>query len=79
MIRTEILKDLYAELQKLPPECRKVMELVFVEGWDSKKIAEHLDITVSTVKNQKSRGIHLLRKRFTVTHMCYILGMPYPA
>ena len=61
--RAEVLREVYSELEKLPPECRKVMQLYFVEGWDYKKIARHLDITVSTARNHRAKGLQILRKK----------------
>lgn len=58
--RSEVLREIYEALQKLPPDCRKVMELAFIEGWDYKRISAHLGIAVSTVKNHKSHGIHAM-------------------
>ena len=72
IVRSEVLRDLYAELQKLPPECRKVMQLLFVEGWDYKKISAGLGVSVSTVKNQKARGIQLLKKKLGVSVLLFL-------
>ena len=65
--RAEVLREIYEALQKLPPECRKVMHLYFEEGWDHKRISSHLGLAVSTVKNHKSRGIQLLKKKLGYT------------
>ncbi len=62
--RAEVLREIYTEMQKLPPECKKVMNLYFQKGLDHKSIADQLGVTVSTVKNQKARGIMLLKKKF---------------
>ncbi len=67
--RTEVLHKLYAELQKLPPERRRVMSLLYVEGWDSKKVAEHLNISIHTVKKHKLNGIHALQKKLGISSL----------
>lgn len=63
IIRAEVLRDVFREIQKLPPQCKKVMELFYHEGLDHKDIAQQLGITVSTVKNQKARGLQILRRK----------------
>ncbi|SJZ84084.1 RNA polymerase sigma-70 factor [Sediminibacterium ginsengisoli] len=73
MVRSELLRDLYTAMQDLPVECRKVMHLIFVEGWDHKKVASHLEIHVSTVKTQKARGILALRKRLSFPAILWLL------
>jgi RNA polymerase sigma-70 factor (ECF subfamily) len=76
IIRTEILQEVYTELQKLPTECRKVMQLLFIEGWDNKKVAEHLKIGLGTVKTHKVRGIRALRKKFGISvFLIYLLTL----
>lgn len=61
MVRAEVLRNLYAALKNLPVERRNVMQLIYVEGWDSNKVAEHLDISIHTVKKHRLRGIKDLR------------------
>ncbi|MCW3119896.1 MAG: polymerase, sigma-24 subunit, subfamily [Chitinophagaceae bacterium] len=63
MTRAEVLGEIYAALQTLPPECRKVMELVYREGWNFKKISTHLGVAISTVRNHKAHGIKALKKK----------------
>lgn len=64
MVKTEVMAEIYSELQKLPPECRKVMELIYVEGWSIDQIAEYFNLSTSTIKTQKARGLQALRRRF---------------
>jgi RNA polymerase sigma-70 factor (family 1) len=64
MIRTETLQELYAAINALPKECGKVVRMYFEEGQDTEAIARELGISVNTVRNQKRKGIGLLKKRF---------------
>lgn len=50
-------------IRTLPPQCRKVILLSYFNGFPNREIAQQLSLSVSTVKNQKVRGISLLRKR----------------
>jgi RNA polymerase sigma-70 factor (family 1) len=64
MIRSETLRELYSAINELPKECGKVVRMYFEEGQDTEAIARELGISVSTVRNQKRKGIGLLKKRF---------------
>ncbi|HEY0679629.1 MAG TPA: RNA polymerase sigma-70 factor, partial [Chitinophagaceae bacterium] len=63
LVRTETLRDVYALLNALPTECRKIMRYHIIEGKENREIAEMLNISVHTVKNQKARAIVLMKKR----------------
>lgn len=73
--RAELLREVYEALEQLPKECRNVMELYFHFGLDHKSIAAKLGITISTVKNHKSRGIQLLRKKLGDSLMILLFPM----
>jgi RNA polymerase sigma-70 factor (family 1) len=62
--RGETLEEAYAVLQSLPDQCRKVVLLKIMEGHSTNKIAEQLKVAVSTVHNQRLRGIKLMQERF---------------
>lgn len=64
--RAEVLRQVYDELQRLPPARRTVMELFFVEGWSKDDIANHLNISPHMVKKHRLSGIHTLRRRLGV-------------
>lgn len=72
--RAEVLREVYAELQKLPAECRKVMQLYYQQGLDHKSISAKLGVTISTVKNQKARGLKILKKKLG-TSFFYLLAL----
>lgn len=78
MVRTEVIQELYIELEKLPAECRRVMQLVFVEGWETQKVAEHLNISPSTVRTQKARGILTLRKKINLPALLFFVYIIFP-
>jgi RNA polymerase sigma-70 factor (ECF subfamily) len=48
-------------MEELPSECHKVFMKLFVEGKSVVEAAAELKVAVSTVKNQKARGIKILR------------------
>ncbi len=63
MIRAETVRQIAGVLYTLPEQCRKVIQMTYQDELKPKEIAEKLGITVSTVNNQKKRGLSLLRER----------------
>lgn len=53
---------LYKEIDKLPPQCRKVFDAVIVNNMKYKEAADMLGISVNTVKTQLSRALKQLRE-----------------
>jgi RNA polymerase sigma-70 factor (ECF subfamily) len=62
LIRAEVIRELIAGVEILPPQCRQVISL-FYEGKNTREVAETLQISQGNVKVQKGRGLELLRKR----------------
>lgn len=60
-IESEVFETVYQALQKLPAGCRNILRLSYFEGMKNKAIANHLHVSINTVKTQKTRGLHLLR------------------
>ena len=60
-------------MDNLPEKCREVIRLTFIEGFTAKEIAERLSVTVSTVNNQKMRGINLLKDRLSGEQLTLLL------
>jgi RNA polymerase sigma-70 factor (family 1) len=61
MIYTETMTKIYAAIDRLPTQCRRVFILHYLEGKKISEIAEELNISVGTVKTHKVRGIDLLQ------------------
>ncbi|MEQ7798905.1 RNA polymerase sigma-70 factor [Pedobacter sp. ASV1-7] len=62
IIHTEVLQEIRNAIDLLPDQCRKIMKMSYEQSMSGKEIAEVMQITVSTVNNQKARGLSLLRK-----------------
>ncbi|TKC65307.1 RNA polymerase sigma-70 factor [Pedobacter hiemivivus] len=65
MIQSEVWGEIYREIHNLPVQCSKVISLSFVEGLKNDQIAKELDISIQTVKNQKSIGLKLLKQKLS--------------
>lgn len=67
IIYAEVLREIAVEIDRLPEQCRRIVRMAYEDGLTPKEIAAKLNITISTVNNQKSRGIALLKKRLSDT------------
>jgi RNA polymerase sigma-70 factor (family 1) len=62
-IRSEVMRFIYAEIERLPSEARKVFEMYYFDDQTTAQIARQLDISESTVRNQKARALLLLKTK----------------
>jgi RNA polymerase sigma-70 factor (ECF subfamily) len=67
IIRTETLHELELAIQTLPLQCRRVVIKLFVEGKSLSEVAEEMQLSITTIKSQRQRGIKLLRNRLSIT------------
>jgi RNA polymerase sigma-70 factor (family 1) len=63
-IESEFLRQLYKEIDNLPPKCRQIFELTYFEGKKANEISQLLKISISTVTTQRSRAVKHLRSIF---------------
>lgn len=61
LILSETKAIVHNWLKQLPAECGKIMKLMYVDGLTSREIAKQLDLEISTVKNQKARGLEYIK------------------
>jgi RNA polymerase sigma-70 factor (ECF subfamily) len=73
IIQSEVLMEISQAIAMLPEQCRNIMKMSYEQGKSGKEIAEAMHITVSTVNNQKARGILLLRKILSVKGMATLV------
>lgn len=63
IIRAETLLQVYTALDRLPPQCRKIMTMLYIEGKNVRQVAEELGLGIGTIKTQKARGLTILREQ----------------
>lgn len=66
LIRSEVLGKIYAAIAGLPPACSEIFRLGYLEGLKNQEIADHLGLSINTIKTQKKRALQLLRMHFAM-------------
>ena len=61
IVRAETLNEILQEIEKLPTQSRKVFKMSVMSSMKNQEIAQALNISVNTVRNQKMRATQLLR------------------
>jgi len=64
IIRKETAHIIQKGIAHLPLQCRKVISLAYIQGMKNMEISKELGISVHTVKNQKVRGVFLIKKYY---------------
>lgn len=65
LIRSELMRDVYKEIQNLPAQEKKVILLSLQGDKKIQDIAKELNLSVQTIKNCKSRAISRLRLKLS--------------
>lgn len=61
LIEAEVLNEVQQAVQQLPKNCRKIICLSYFDGMSNQETADHLKISINTVKTQKVRSLRILR------------------
>lgn len=72
-VTTELMHLLYSDIETLPPKRRRIVKMI-LEGLSDSQIAEKLNITSKTVRNQRANAIQLLRDAFLNRATYVIVG-----
>lgn len=64
MIEAEVVSRIYHHLNCLPPRCKTTLQLLFIEGKTLGEAAEAMKVSINTIKNQRGRGLALIKKHF---------------
>lgn len=63
IITSESMQQVYNAIETLPPKHRKLIKMIYLEEKKLKEVASELNLSLSTVKNQKAKAIQLLKEQ----------------
>ncbi|MFT3825769.1 MAG: RNA polymerase sigma-70 factor [Chitinophagaceae bacterium] len=61
VVESEVLNEVYKEIEELPTKCRRIFKMLYVDGLKSEEIAGLLNISIHTVRAQRARALQLIR------------------
>jgi RNA polymerase sigma-70 factor (ECF subfamily) len=59
--QTELEYKIYTAINKLPPQCKRIIQQSRFEGKKNQVIADELNISIRTVETQISRALKILK------------------
>lgn len=62
-VQTDVFEEIFAAIEELPAECKRIFKMSYIEMLDIKTICERLNIAEATVKTQRQRAKKYLRER----------------
>lgn len=63
IVRAEMFNALHEAIAKLPEKAGRIVRETYLEGKSNQEVAEEMGISLQTLRNQKSRGLTILRSR----------------
>jgi RNA polymerase sigma factor (sigma-70 family) len=75
IVQTETIEHIVQTIGKLRPQCRRIFRLFYLQGKSYNEIAQELNLSPQTVRNQKQRATKLLRKM--ILPLCFLWSMVY--
>ncbi|NLR56817.1 RNA polymerase sigma-70 factor [Chitinophaga polysaccharea] len=75
LTETEVIQQLYNEIEALPTQCRKIFKMSYLEGRKNEDIAVALRISYNTVRAQKLRALKLIRSNLIKKNILPLLGV----
>ncbi len=65
LLEAETLALVFKAIDTLPPVCRQITRMSYLQGKKNEEIASELGISVNSVKTHKQRAAQLLRKKLS--------------
>ena len=66
IIKNEVLRELFFLIERLSPQCRRIIVMAFTEGLNDREIATKLRLSLHTIRNHRRRGIIEIKKRINL-------------
>lgn len=64
---------IWKAIDDLPDKCREIFLMSKRDGFSNEEIAEELNISIKTVKNQKTKAFARLRESLSLSHKPFFL------
>jgi RNA polymerase sigma-70 factor (family 1) len=61
IVEAELLELVSVEIQALPEKMREVFKLLYLNGKSTSEVAAELDLSVQTVRNQKTKALEMIK------------------
>jgi RNA polymerase sigma-70 factor (ECF subfamily) len=65
IIKAETINNLHKAISHLPAQCKNVFTNLYIEGKSVTETAQEMNLSISTIKNQKARGMKLLKAKLS--------------
>jgi len=62
-IYSETLFEIYTSMRSLPPKCREIFRMLYIQGKGCQEVAAELNVAESTVRVQKARAIAIIKQK----------------
>lgn len=62
-VYTLLLQQIYENIEHLPPQCKKIFKLLYLENKTTQEVADMLGQSVQSVRNQKTIALNQLRAK----------------
>ncbi len=73
LVEVESYREIVIALNALPPQCKRIFSMLFIEGKNYQQIAEELNLSIATIRSQKARAIMLIRQYIAYCVMLLLL------
>lgn len=73
VVEAETFHSIYTAISELPPKMGRVFRMFYLEGKELSEIATELNVSVKTVKNQKTRALEILREKLAYLSILFLL------
>lgn len=67
IIIAQVLQAIYEEIENLPEQRKIIFKAIYLEGKNTATIANELNISQQTVLNQKSKAIHTIKIKLSLS------------
>lgn len=79
LLKAMILQEIYHRADSLPPACKQVFDLHYRDGKKVNEIAEELQISPQTVRNQMSKAVGVIRRTLKDKKLLTHFWLLFPA